>query len=99
MAAVIARNAHVRKRYVSVVAEVEAEIDEEALEEAGWHSEDGCPNKPSAALAPAPDLRDALASLHRQAHPSQAADPYLCREEPCRSLSLDQLVPVMGRQR
>ncbi len=94
----LAHSARVRKRYVNVVTEVDVEIDEEALEEAGWHSEDGCPNKPKIkrGLEPAA-TSDAIASLHRQAHPTEHPDPFLCRDEPCRSLPPEALVAAMGR--
>lgn len=92
------RRTRPRRRNISVFTEVEVDIDPADLEEAGYHHEDDCPSKPTALRAPAVDLRDVIASLHRQAHPSQGTDPYLCREEPCRSLSFSQLVPVIGRQ-
>jgi hypothetical protein len=70
---------------------VEVEIDIDDLEEAGYHHEDDCPAK---SVKLPTSTTDALASLHQQAHPSQSLDPLMCREEPCRSLSLEQ---VMGR--
>jgi hypothetical protein len=69
---------------------VEVEIDIDDLEEAGYHHEDECPVK-SAPAPGAPDLSDALASLHRQAHPNAHGEIFLCLEEPCRSLDLDQI--------
>ena len=69
---------------------VTVEIDIEDLEEAGYHHEDECPAKQPPAPG-APDLSDALASLHRQAHPGAHPEIFLCTEEPCRSLGLDQI--------
>jgi len=87
------------RRYISVTTDVDVDIDLDVLEDAGYHHEDDCPHKPGELVAPAADARDVIASLHRQAHPSQGTDPYLCREEPCRSLSFGQLVPSIGRPR
>jgi hypothetical protein len=72
----------------SVTLEVTADVDITDLVEAGWHHEDDCP---TAEAAPLRAASQAIASLHRQAHPSQHADPWLCREEPCRSVSTDVL--------
>lgn len=69
---------------------VEVEIDMDDLEEAGYHHEDECPAKKQVTPG-APDLSDALASLHRQAHPNAHSEIFLCTEEPCRSLGMDQI--------
>jgi hypothetical protein len=68
---------------------VEVEIDEEDLEEAGYHHKDDCParTRPSAAS----EIADALASLHRQAHPGAHPEIFMCPQEPCRSLGMDVL--------
>ena len=66
----------------------EAQITHDDLHDAGWHHEDECPAK-SGAL-PTSTTR-ALESLHRQAHPREALDPLMCHEEPCRSLSIEQI--------
>jgi len=69
---------------------VEVEVDIEDLEEAGYHHEDDCPAKSATVSLPgAPDLSDALASLHRQAHPNAHPEIFMCPEEPCRSLDMD----------
>lgn len=65
------------------------EIDMDDLEEAGYHHEDDCPARSGSEGGP--DLADALASLHRQAHPNAHRDIFLCPEEPCRSLEMDQI--------
>ena len=71
---------------------VEVEIDIDDLEEAGYHHEDDCPAKKlTGALPGSPALADALASLHRQAHPNAHSEVFMCPEEPCRSLDLDQI--------
>lgn len=83
----------------SYVTEVEVTIDPDDLHDDGWHHESECGGGDDAAAAsptsralPAPDpAGQAIASLHRQAHPSQAPDVTLCREEPCRSLGLHEL--------
>lgn len=80
-----------RVRSFTMTTDVDVEIDPDDLHEAGWHHEDECTAR--AAIMPAP-LGAATASLHRQAHPSQPADVALCREEPCRSLSFEQVRAV-----
>jgi len=75
-----------RKRTYTTV-EVEVDVDITDLAGNGWHHEDECPSASTAAVA------DALASLHRQAHPSQTLSPLTCREEPCRSLSYEEIRP------
>jgi len=75
-----------------LTTEVEIDLDDLAadLEEAGWHQEEDCPAKiPARPVTSMTELAGAVGSLHRQAHPSQPADPFLCREEPCRSLPAD----------
>jgi len=69
---------------------VEVEVDIEDLEDAGYHHEDDCPAK----RLPVPGAigtTDALASLHRQAHPSASSEIFACAEEPCRSLGIEQI--------
>ena len=78
--------------------EVEVEISAEDLEDAGYHHEDDCPARAHACPPGQVDLSDALASLHRQAHPSAPGNIFLCREEPCRSLGLN-LIGYGGRDR
>lgn len=77
--------------------EVEVEISPDDLHHGGWHHENECPAKVKTADMPAinawPHI-DVLRDLHRQAHPDQPGDLMVCRKEPCRSLSLPQ---VMGR--
>jgi hypothetical protein len=84
-------------RSVWIVTEVEVEPD--TLRDAGWHHESECDaggfNDAEEGMAwlPATDvgaLAAAVASLHRQAHPSSPSAA-VCPEEPCRSLTLDQL--------
>lgn len=76
-----------RKRtYVTIETAVEVDITD--LADNGWHHEDDCPTGASARRA-ATQAADAIASLHRKAHPSQHLDPWLCREEPCRSVDGD----------
>jgi len=85
----------------STTVEVDVDIDVDDLHADGWHHQDECEQEgewegeagrlKEAARA----LGAAVASLHRQAHPS-APSIRLCREEPCRSLTLDQLGQVDG---
>jgi hypothetical protein len=90
-----------RVPYFTTSTTVDVDIDPDDLHDAGWHHENECgidvsDEKDMAAL-PVDDLSAlgaAVASLHRQAHPSQSRSVRLCREEPCRSLSLDQLGQV-----
>lgn len=63
--------------YFNTEATVDVEIDPDDLHEAGWHHEDECDKKP-----PVVGLEAAVASLHRQAHPSQDLNVTTCREEP-----------------
>jgi hypothetical protein len=70
---------------------VEVEVDEEDLAEAGYHHEDACPAKSRPGDPYRADLADALASLHRQAHPGASPEIFACPEEPCRSLGMDQI--------
>ena len=74
---------------MSILVSVDIEDIADELEDAGWHHEDECGGA-EASGAPV-DLREALASLHRQAHPSQHHEPTGCREEPCRSLPMSVL--------
>lgn len=69
-------------------ATVDVNIDIADLEDSGWHHEDECKNTVPAWIGPA------LVSLHHQAHPGQPIR--LCREDPCRSLTLDHLGQVDG---
>ena len=84
---------------ITVTTEVDVDIDADYLHEHGWHHEDECDANNEELMT---QLRDTITSrartaaavivsLHRQAHPSQAAEVRLCREEPCRSLRLDHL--------
>lgn len=80
--------------YFTSYETVEVSIDPDDLHEGGWHHEDECPAKgPEDEPEPSPmvSLIDAISSLHRQAHPCQASDPAICHEEPCRSLTVNQL--------
>jgi hypothetical protein len=81
-----------RKRTTTDIM-VEVEVDISDLAENGWHHEDDCPSAQPARRASTLAVADALASLHRQAHPGQASDPLTCHEEPCRSLSYDEIRP------
>jgi hypothetical protein len=75
-------------------ATVDVDIDPEDLHHAGWHHEDECDASKGDGgeiMPPLLGLRDAVASLHRQAHPGQHSSVTMCHEEPCRSLTLDQL--------
>jgi hypothetical protein len=65
--------------------DTDVEIDADELHIEGWHHQSECGGR-----AVITGLGAAVASLHRQAHPSQHADVALCREEPCRWLTLDQ---------
>lgn len=78
-----------RRSFLTTVT-VDVDIDEEILRDNGWHHEEDecCAPDTGNSLGPA------VASLHRQAHPGQHRDVRLCHEEPCRSLTLDQLDEV-----
>lgn len=87
--------------YFTTTVDAEVEVDPDDLHDAGWHHETECgidvSDEEDRASLPDSDLRAltrAVASLHRQAHPSQVLSVRLCHEEPCRSLSLDQLRQV-----
>lgn len=83
----------------TVSADVDIELSPAELREEGWHHESECMGT-TPAVSPLPGgdrYQDAIASLHRQAHPGQPADPAACREEPCRSMPLASLVTRMGR--
>lgn len=73
-------------------ATVDVDIDIADLEDCGWHHEDDCKNSTkgggSAWISPV------IASLHRQAHPRETLSVRGCHEEPCRSLTLDQIGQV-----
>lgn len=83
----------------TITVETAVEINPDALHEAGWFHADEldeheceCEHEDDGELIP--ELMTpgaAVVSLHRQAHPSQPASVSLCREEPCRRLTLDQL--------
>jgi hypothetical protein len=74
----------------TVSTDVDVEISPRELHEAGWHhrTECGWIDQPLPLASGGADHK-AIASLHRQAHPGQSADPAACREEPCRSLSFE----------
>jgi hypothetical protein len=85
-----------KKRIPSFSAEatVDIEVDPDDLHSAGWHHESECDagkGERGEIIPPQLGLRDAVASLHRQAHPGQHPDVAMCHEEPCRSLTIDQL--------
>jgi hypothetical protein len=87
------------RRSVSVTTEVDVDVCEDELREKGWHHEDDCDVLAESAAyleeeSRTDPLGPAVASLHRQAHPGQPRSITLCREEPCRSLTLDQLKEV-----
>lgn len=92
-----------RKRIPSFTTTVDADvdIDPDELHEAGWHHEFECDTIAEASDQVGNQLRAAraaalavVASLHRQAHPGQSREVRLCHEEPCRSLSIEQLREV-----
>jgi hypothetical protein len=84
-----------RKRTCETIA-VEVDVDISDLAENGWHHEDDCPSMRAVAQG-GTAAAEAIRSLHAQAHPSQPADPFLCREEPCRSLPPEITLSRMGR--
>ena len=79
---------------VSEFIDIDVDIEPDELHEAGWHHESEC----SSVHVPiaVSTLGEAVASLHRQAHPGEQRSVRLCHEEPCRSLSLEQLDEVDG---
>jgi hypothetical protein len=70
---------------------VEVEVDITDLAENGWHHEDDCPGNQPAKICADEQLREAIRNLHEQAHAQENPDPVLCRSEPCRSLTMDQI--------
>jgi hypothetical protein len=94
MAAVIAE-AQKRVPYFTTEVTVDVEIDPDDLHHAGWHHENECPAKPAPVSVQCPTplvtLAEAVASLHAQAHLDQDPDAAMCRREPCRFLTLDQV--------
>ena len=83
--------AKLTRERTTVTLEVTADVDITDLAENGWHHEDDCPELGELGARRADEAFKAIASLHRQAHPSQPADPWMCREEPCRSVDGDLL--------
>lgn len=85
----------------SVSVDAEVEISPRELHEAGWHHESECggtsPELATPLVVGGVSEREAIASLHRQAHPHAPGDPGMCPEEPCRSLSFDQVTVRIGR--
>lgn len=77
------------RQRTTVTLEVSADVDITDLAENGWHHEDDCPYEGTLGSRRATEAAKAIGSLHRQAHPSQPADPFLCQEEPCRSVDGD----------
>lgn len=75
---------------------VEVEVDISDLVEAGWHHEEECHAYGGHERADREALTAAVSSLHRQAHPAQPADPFTCREEPCRSLDAGILMASLS---
>ena len=90
-----------RVPYFSTEATVDVEIDPDDLHADGWHHESECkmtgPNEPVPLVLGGTGYQDAIASLHRQAHPSQSPDPAACSEEPCRSIDIIHLIARLGR--
>jgi len=86
-------NTPMTRKRTTVDVDVTVEVDISDLEENGWHHEDDCPSSQPERRESTKAVTEALASLHRQAHPSQPPDPLTCREEPCRSLSYDEIRP------
>ena len=88
-----------KRRRFSESFTVDVEIDASDLEDAGYHHEDDCPAKTGvvAAITAPRDVVEVIGSLHRQAHPTQHPSPFMCREEPCRSLPLDLVSTRLGR--
>jgi hypothetical protein len=72
----------------SADVEVDVNIQPGELHDAGWHHKSECSGRSATSLGAA------VASLHRQAHPGQSGDVWLCHEEPCRSLTIEQLREV-----
>lgn len=75
----------------TVEAEVDVEIEADDLHDAGWHHDSECKGVPVTT-----GFGAVIASLHRQAHPGQHREVMYCHEEPCRSLTLEQLQEVDG---
>ncbi len=96
-----ARKARVPYFRTTASVDADVEISPDELHEDGWHHESECAGTdPRVAIpltAGTVSYAEAVASLHRQAHPRQLADPAACREEPCRPMSLAQLASPMGR--
>ena len=86
---------------VEVNVDEDIEISPDDLHDGGWHHESECKGTDPAIAAGnvigLTSYQDAIGSLHRQAHPSQPADPAVCREEPCRSIDVTHLIRRMGR--
>jgi hypothetical protein len=98
----INRSGKVTSFDLSVSADVPVTIDADDLHDGGWHHKSECGVMDNPALTTPLVIggvseRDAIASLHRQAHPGQPGDPLRCAEEPCRSLSFDQVAIRLGR--
>lgn len=83
--------AQLTRQRTIVTLDVSADVDITDLAEHGWHHEDDCPSNAPRPVLQSVGAAEAIASLHRQAHPSEHADPWLCHEEPCRSIDGDLL--------
>ena len=81
--------------YFTAYVETEVEISPDDLHKKGWHHDSECgEDAPLAPMDPRP-FAAAVASLHRQAHPRESRSVRLCHEEPCRSLTIEQLAQVI----
>lgn len=76
--------------------EVCVEVDISDLADNGWHHEDDCPSAAAVAGA-AVHAAEVITALHRQAHPGEHRDPWLCHREPCKSASSDLLLARLGK--
>lgn len=95
-----------RPRYVTVEVTTDADIDlaqvldgldEGELADYGLHEAGKCSGSPLPAETPDEGaVREAITALHRQAHPAEHPEPFLCHEEPCRSLPFRQLMPKVS---
>lgn len=83
-----------RRTHDTVFVTVDAEIDADTLENAGWHHEDDCPLKREPPPAGTSDVGHAARTFHDLA--GHLLDVAACGQEPCRSLPLDAVLTTMS---
>jgi hypothetical protein len=89
-----------RKSLGTAEVDVRAEVDlddivDDLVSDGTLHYAEDCPIPEVRGFQGLPEV---IGSLHRQAHPSAHPSPWMCNEEPCRSLPMDLVVTPLGRR-